>query len=270
MAGHSITLIGAGHMGMALAGGWLRVPGGPALIISDPQPTGAVRDWAETGRVRLNPDPAPADILVIAVKPQVYGAISQSLRDWAGPDTLVLSVMAGIGMDTLATDLGTARILRAMPNMPGLIGQGVTLLAAPPGARDKDMETARQLLEPLGSVEGPLPEDRLAAGMAISSCSPAYVFLLAEVMAAAGEAEGLEAGMAARIARRAVEGAAALMAASDETPRELRRAVTSPGGTTRAALDVLMAENGIPSLMDKAVKAVIRRDRELADGNRKN
>ncbi|MEE9381480.1 MAG: pyrroline-5-carboxylate reductase [Hyphomonadaceae bacterium] len=264
MTSLSITLIGAGNMGAALVGGWLKASDALTLTLVDPGPSERVTEWVDAGKVSLNPEPSLADILVIAVKPQIFGEVADSLQHWIGPDTLVLSVMAGIQIDMLQKRLGTERVIRAIPNTPGLIGQGVTLLAAPKNANDADIAMARQLLEPLGVVEGPMEESRLSAGMAISACSPAYVFLLAEAMAAAGEAEGLDPELAGRIARQAIQGSAALMASSDETFKELRRAVTSPGGTTQAALDVLMDENGIPSLMRKAVKAAILRDRELA------
>ena len=264
MDGLSITLIGAGHMGQALAGGWLKGQPDRSLTIVEPNPSDTIQAWADAGRIHLNPAPTSADILVVAVKPQIFTNIVAELSGWSGPQTLTISVMAGIQLHSLQEKLGTMRVVRAIPNTPGLIGKGVTLISVPKDGDPEDLAIATELLEPLGIVEGPVPEDRLAAGMAISSCSPAFVYLLAEVMAASGEAEGLDPELASRIARHAIEGAAAMMASSRETPQELRRAVTSPGGTTQAALDVLMDEGGFPSIMRKAVKAVIARDRELA------
>ena len=151
-----------------------------------------------------------------------------------------------------------------MPNTPGLIGKGMTLLCLPQTASADDANALHKLLSPLGDVEGPITEDKISAATAISGCGPAYGFLLAEVMAAAGVAHGLDADMALRLARKTVEGAGALMMSSDEPPSTLRENVTSPGGVTKAALDVLMRDGAMPSLMEEAVAAAVRRDRELS------
>lgn len=259
----SITLIGAGRMGSAMAKGW--VAGGDVrLSVIDPAPGGAMRDWMADKGVALNPDPSAVDILVIAVKPQVFPAALPNITPWIGPDTLVLSVMAGVTLDRLRASLGADRVVRAMPNTPGAIGRGVCLVAPGAGVKAGDYETVAELLSPLGLVEGPIDEDALVTATAVSGCGPAYVFLLAELMAEAGAARGLDPTLSARIARATVEGAAALMAGSEDTPAELRQAVTSPGGVTKAALDVLMAEDAAPSLFERAFAAAEARDRELS------
>ena len=251
-------------MGSALAGGWIKSGYAGPIAIHDPTPSDQLKDWAASGKIALNPDPSPAGILIASVKPQVFTKIVDTFRPHIGPDTLVLSIMAGITLDGLASDLGTKRVARAMPNTPGLIGKGMTLLCLPQDASDEDASRLRDLLTPLGDVEGPITEDKISAATAISGCGPAYGFLLAEVMAAAGVAHGLDEGMALRLARKTVEGAGALMMQSDEVPSKLRENVTSPGGVTKAALDVLMREDGMPSLMVEAVEAAIKRDRELS------
>ncbi|MEL6210790.1 MAG: pyrroline-5-carboxylate reductase dimerization domain-containing protein, partial [Pseudomonadota bacterium] len=160
--------------------------------------------------------------------------------------------------------LGTARINRAMPNTPGAIGQGVTLVSPGPGATTTHTALATDLLAPLGLVEGPMDENQLSVATAVSGCGPAYLFLLAEILGDAGAEAGLDPAVSARIAEATVTGAAALLASGDTSPADLRRAVTSPNGVTQAALEVLMAENGWPSPMHRAIAAAIARDAALS------
>jgi pyrroline-5-carboxylate reductase len=260
----TLTLIGAGQMGTALLRGWLAsgVPG-PVRVL-EPQPGDELKAWAEAGLVRLNPDPQPSAQLVMAVKPQQFAAASDAARRFAGPQTLAVSIMAGVKLAQLSRALATARVIRAMPNTPGAIGRGVSVFAAPEGLDRAGMDAARQLLAPLGEVHGPVDEALMPAVTALSGSGPAYLFLLAETMAAAGEAEGLPKALAEALARRTVEGAAALMAQGSEAPGALRRAVTSPGGTTEAALDILMGTGGMADLLRQAIRAAASRDRQLS------
>ena len=260
----TITLIGAGRMGAALAGGWLKAGWSGRVTIVDPAISETVQTWADAGHVEINPDPKPANVLVLAVKPQMFGQLSGSIANWIGPETHVLSIMAGIPLSRLSGALGTEKVARAMPNTPGLIGKGVTILCLPPTAADQE-DALRALLEPLGVVEGPISEDLLPAATAVSGCGPAYGFLLAEVMAQAGIAHGLDPEMAMRLARKTVEGAGALMEATPEDAATLRQNVTSPGGVTQAALQVLMADEAMPSLFVDAFAAAIARDKALAE-----
>ncbi|MCH2457811.1 MAG: pyrroline-5-carboxylate reductase [Henriciella sp.] len=234
------------------------------MAIHDPAPSDLLKSWDDAGKISLNPDPAPASTLIVAVKPQVFPKIIDDLRAFVGPDTPVLSIMAGITLSSLAEKLGTPRVARAMPNTPGLVGEGMTLLCMPEDAAGDDTAYLQELLTPLGAVEGPLGEDQISAATALSGCGPAYAFLLAEVMAAAGVAHGLNEDLALRLAQKTVQGAGALMMDSDEPPSTLRENVTSPGGVTKAALDVLMRDGAMPSLMKEAVAEAIRRDRELS------
>ncbi len=263
MPARALVLIGAGRMGQALASGWLAGDAPPDLTIVDPDPSAAVEAWAKAGRLRLNPAPAPAPIVVLAVKPQVFSEIADRLAPWVGKTTLVISIMAGHRIRQIAGAVGTDRVIRAMPNTPGAVGAGVTVLSVPDAVMKKDVAAARALLKPLGDVEGPVAEDLMSAVVSLSGSGPAYVFLLAEVMAEAGVALGLDPVFAARLARRTIQGAAALMGDGSEAPSTLRRGVTSPSGTTAAALDILMDEPGMPSLVTRAMKAAAARERDL-------
>ncbi len=261
----TITLIGAGRMGSALAGGWLKAGLTGAIHIVDPRVSPLVQSWADDSKIVLNGEAQPADILVVAVKPQMFAALAPEIEAHIGPHTQVLSIMAGIPLAQLADKLRTTKVARAMPNTPGLIGKGVTLLCLPEQAGPEVEADIRALLEPLGTVEGPISEALLPAATAVSGCGPAYGFLLTEVMAAAGMAHGLDPDMAMRLARKTVEGAGALMELSEADAATLRQNVTSPNGVTQAALEVLMAEEAMPSVFREAIRAAIARDLALAE-----
>ncbi len=260
----SVTLVGAGRMGGALLRGWLK---GPASVLNvvEPVPDDRVQALAASGHIRLNPPAEVSDVLVLGVKPQQFSAVAETARAFAGPDTRAVSIMAGVRLDQLRSRLGLAHVIRARPNTPGAVGRGVTVFCVPGTAAPQDIALARALLAPLGEVHGPVSEDLMPVVTALSGSGPAYVFLLAELMAQAGVAQGLPADLAARLARRTVEGAAALLAAGDESADDLRRAVTSPGGTTAAALDILMGQDGMAQVLGRAMAAAARRDRELSD-----
>lgn len=259
----SLTLVGAGRMGAALLHGWLK---GPVREISvvEPSPRPEILALAEEGRIRLNPAPSPSSILVMAVKPQQFAAVSAQAKAFMGPKSVAISIMAGVRLAQLSQRLGTDRVIRSMPNTPGAIGQGVTVFTAQQGAKPADLSAAREVLAPLGEVHGPVDEGMMSAVTALSGSGPAYIFLLAEVMAEAGVAQGLPRDLATSLARRTVEGAAALMADSGDSPEALRKAVTSPGGTTQAALDILMDTGGMPALFRNALSAAAARDRQLS------
>ena len=266
----AVALVGAGQMGGALVRGWLaaiRRGGGLTLTVIEPNFDPALERELDAAGAVLNPqDEAAVDVVVLAVKPQMFGDIAATARPFVGPQTLVLSVMAGVTISAIARAFETERVIRAMPNTPGQIGQGITAYVAASACSADDKELAEQLLEPLGSVEA-IPSERLMDVVtAVSGSGPAYVFLLAEVLAAAAEAEGLDRDIAGRLARQTVAGAGALMLQSGETPTNLRKQVTSPGGTTQAALDVLQAGDGLGPVMRRAVAAATQRSRELGRG----
>ncbi|MEM6556604.1 MAG: pyrroline-5-carboxylate reductase [Pseudomonadota bacterium] len=261
---NTLSLIGAGRMGSALAGGWLKAGRAGQIDIVEPRPSATVQAWADQGKIRLNDAARDADILVVAVKPQAFGALAADIAQRVGAETQVLSVMAGVSLATLEAKLGTSRVARAMPNTPGLVGKGVTILCTRPDTRAETIATLQDLLSPLGTVEGPIDEAQLPAATAISGCGPAYGFLLAEMMAAAGAKHGLDPDFAMRLARKTVEGAGALMEDAEEDAATLRQNVTSPNGVTQAALEVLMSPNAMPSLFEDAVAAAIARDMALS------
>jgi pyrroline-5-carboxylate reductase len=263
----SVALVGAGAMGGALVRGWVeavRRGGGLTLTVVEPNFDPKLETALEAVGAVLNPPTQGAvDIVVLAVKPQQFSAVAVSARAFVGPNTLVLSIMAGVTLATLAQEMGATRIIRAMPNLPGQIGQGVTAYVAASACTADDHRLAEQLLEPLGTVE-PLAAERLMDVVtAVSGSGPAYVFLLAEVLAAAAEQEGLDKEVAARLAQRTVAGAGALLTESSAVPNVLRKQVTSPGGTTEAALDILMGVDGLGPLLRKAVGAATQRSRDL-------
>lgn len=266
----SIALVGAGAMGGALVHGWIeavRKGGGLTLTVVEPHFDPALeRDLDAVGAILNPPDPGPVDVLVMAVKPQVFASAVEASKKFAGPDTRVLSIMAGIPIDTLSRELGVQRVVRCVPNTPARIGRGVTAYVASPACTAEDRALVEQLLEPLGAVEPMTAERLLDVVTAVSGSGPAYVFLLAEVLAAAAEQEGLDKDTAMRLASRTVSGAGALMLETGEAPSVLRKQVTSPGGTTEAALDVLGAGDGLGPLLRRAVSAAAARSRDLGKG----
>jgi len=263
----TLVLIGAGKMGGALAQGWLRLGLAPSrLAVVEPHPSQEIAGLAARG-LRLNPalgQVRDAAALVIAVKPQNAAEIMPLLAAVGGAP-LVLSIMAGRTLAFLAQGLGPqAPIVRAMPNTPAAIGRGITVAVANRHVAAAQRELAHRLLVACGAVEWVEDEALLDAVTAVSGSGPAYVFLLAEALAKAGTAAGLPADLAARLARATVAGSGELLERSGIEAGVLRQNVTSPGGTTAAALEVLMSGEGLEPLMLDAVAAATRRSRELA------
>jgi pyrroline-5-carboxylate reductase len=262
-----VVLVGAGKMGGAMLEGWVGLGIDPARIaIIEPQPAAAVAALGARG-VRINPDAAslrPAAI-VIAVKPQVAPQIMPGVAALMTPSTVAVSIMAGRTIAFLAGALPHgAAIVRAMPNTPAAIGRGITV-AVPNAAVSPDQRRLTDaLLAATGAVEWIDDEALMDAVTAVSGSGPAYVFLLAESLARAGEKAGLPAGLAARLARATVAGSGELLHRSSVEAAVLRQNVTSPGGTTAAALEVLMASDGLDPLMERAVATATKRGRELA------
>ncbi len=262
-----LVLVGAGKMGGALLEGWLRLGLDPNNVaVFEPQPSPQIAALAARG-VKLNP-PAPAvanaAAVVIAVKPQVAAQVVPELAPTVGASTVVVSIMAGRTLQFLSGALKSAKaIVRAMPNTPAAIGRGITVAVAH-HASPAQRELAHILLAAIGVVEWIEDEALMDAVTAVSGSGPAYVFLLAEVLAQAGAAAGLPPALAAKLARDTVAGAGELLHQSALDAAALRENVTSPGGTTAAALAVLMGERGLAPLMNKAVAAATERSRQLA------
>ncbi|HMO31177.1 pyrroline-5-carboxylate reductase [Enterovirga sp.] len=264
----SLVLAGAGKMGGAMLEGWLGagLPDGAARVL-DPAPSEAMAALARAGRIRLGAEAGAAlpEVLVLAIKPQGLDEAAAALRANAGPQTLVVSILAGKTVADLKRALPEAQaVVRAMPNLPAAIGQGATGAYASPGTSDAQKATADRLLACNGVVEWVGDEALIDAVTALSGSGPAYVFHLVEAMAKAGEAAGLEPGLAGRLARATVTGAGALLAQSDLAAGTLRENVTSKGGTTAAALEVLMGPDGLTPLLTRAVAAAKRRAGELS------
>ena len=268
MAFGRVLLLGGGNMGGALALGWLK-GGLPAadLTVLDPKGGSHVEALVAQGaKHRTEPDGLDADILVVAVKPQIMDAALPPLKDAVSPQTLVVSVVAGRTVASIEGHLGGCPVVRAMPNTPALIGRGITGAFASPRVTDAQREAADRLLGACGPVEWVGSERDIDAVTAVSGSGPAYVFHLAEALAAAGVKAGLDPDLALRLARHTVAGAGELMIRSEDDPAQLRRNVTSPNGTTQAALEVLMGEDGFPSLLERAVEAARARAEELSKG----
>jgi pyrroline-5-carboxylate reductase len=259
-----LALAGAGKMGGALLTGWLAGGLTPQQVtVIDPQPSDDIRALAQKG-LRLNP-PAhtPVAAVVLAVKPQTFREAGAALRGLVGPQTLVVSIMAGVPIPVIESVCGGA-VVRAMPNTPASIGRGITVAVAAKSVITDQRALADTLLRATGKVEWADDEALMDAVTAVSGSGPAYLFLLAEELARAGVAAGLPTELAATLARETVAGAGELLHQSPLDAAVLRQNVTSPGGTTAAALAVLMAPDGLAPLMTRAVAAATKRSQELA------
>ena len=259
----TLVLVGAGKMGSAMLEGWLALGLDPARIaVLEPNPSDEIATLAARG-VRVNQSIKQASVIVIAIKPQDAATVAPTLKPLVNATTLVVSIMAGKTLGFLESALPCA-IVRAMPNTPAAIGRGITVAVPNAEVTQDQRALADKLLGAVGAVEWVEDESLLDAVTAVSGSGPAYVFLLAESLARAGAAAGLPADLAARLARATVAGSGELLHQSRLDAATLRQNVTSPGGTTAAALGVLMANDGLDPLMQKAIAAATKRSRELA------
>lgn len=263
-----LLLLGGGNMGGAMLRGWMERGLDPASVtILDPNPSPALGPLFDRGVRHAASAPAePQDVVILAVKPQVLADAVAPLRAALKDETLLISVAAGRTVAFIEERLGERPVVRAMPNTPALIGRGITGAYANARVTPGLKATATDLLSASGPVEWVPSEDDIDRVTAVSGSGPAYVFLLAEALAEAGVAAGLEPDLAMRLARHTVAGAGELMIRSDDEPAQLRRNVTSPKGTTEAALGVLMGDQGLQPLMTKAVAAARDRAIELSKG----
>jgi pyrroline-5-carboxylate reductase len=260
----TIVLAGAGKMGGAMLTGWLGQGLDPKrVVVVEPAPSDEIRALAAKG-VRLNPATAViAETLVIALKPQTFRESGSVLKPLVGAGTLAVSIMAGTNMASLQAVCG-GTVVRAMPNTPAAIGRGITVAVAAPTVSAVQRTVADALLRATGAVEWVDDEGLMDAVTAVSGSGPAYVFLLAEELARAGVASGLPEELATKLARATVAGSGELLHRSELATAQLRQNVTSPGGTTAAALEVLMGADGMKPLMTRAVAAATARSKELA------
>lgn len=266
-----VALVGAGKMGGALLAGWLDQGIAPSdITVFEPAPSAELRASAAAAGFRLAAAPTaadgPPDVLMLAVKPQAMADVLPAFRPLAGGDAVVVSIAAGRTLRFLESVFGgDVAVVRAMPNTPAAIRRGITVACANPAVGAARRARAERLLAAVGEVAWVEDEGLMDAVTAVSGSGPAYVFLLAECLARAGRAAGLPDDLARRLAGATVAGSGALLGQAAEDPAVLRRNVTSPGGTTEAALQVLMAEaDGLPPLMERAVALAAQRSRALA------
>ena len=268
----TILLVGCGKMGGALLKGWFSKGLNPVdIMIVEPAGRSAVEAASDHPALvvlsdanELPTDFTP-DAVVFAIKPQIVESVLPSYAHIAGSGAVFLSIVAGLSIATLETMLGDrAALVRAMPNMPAAIGRGISVLYAGNRAGPAQKRVCKVLMAAVGETAWIDDEIHMDAVTALSGSGPAYVFLMAEVLAAAGESSGLEPILAERLARATVAGAGALIDQQDLALSGLRQSVTSPGGTTEAALEILMAETGLSELMLRAVIAAAKRSKELA------
>jgi pyrroline-5-carboxylate reductase len=262
-----LVLVGAGNMGGAMLNGWLDSGIDPtAIVVIDPKPPEAMAARLASAGVRCEssaPAGMTAGVLMLAVKPQIMDGVIEGLTGLVGPNTVSLSVAAGKTLAYFEERLGGA-VVRSIPNTPAMVGRGITGAVANAAVSTDAKNEIEKLLSVCGPVEWVEDEALIDAITAVSGSGPAYVFYLAECMAEAGRKCGLPADLAMRLARATVSGAGELMHQSPDGAATLRQNVTSPNGTTAAALSVLMAEDGIQPLFDKALRAAADRSRELA------
>jgi len=261
----AVLLVGCGKMGTALLAGWMRKRIAGSFHVVEPSPGRRLRG----ARYYATPERLPRSLeptaVAFAVKPQAFDSVVPRYRRFAETGAVMLSIAAGKTLAGMARLLGDgAALVRAMPNTPAAIGRGITVACAGRGVSPAGRKLCAALLGAVGEVAWVEDEALLDPVTAVSGSGPAYVFLLIECLTAAGEAEGLAPALARRLATVTVAGAGELARIAAESPAQLREAVTSPGGTTRAALDVLMADERFGRLIREAVAAAARRSRELA------
>ncbi|MDP6343336.1 MAG: pyrroline-5-carboxylate reductase [Alphaproteobacteria bacterium] len=264
-----LLLVGCGKMGGALLGGWLaRGVSAADVVVVEPALDPSRTEIPDGVSVSADVAQVPADfaprVVIFAVKPQVMAEVVPAYARYAGPDTVFLSIAAGTPIRYFEGELGAdAAVVRVMPNTPAAVRRGMSVLCANPNVNPDQRAACADLLAAVGEIAWLEDEDLMDAVTAVSGSGPAYVFLLIECLARAGEEVGLSADLAAQLALQTVAGAGELARLADEDPAQLRINVSSPGGTTLAALEVLMAEAGLQPLMTAAVRAAERRGREL-------
>ena len=259
-----ILMLGAGRMGGALIEGWRAAGAFQAsdLLIREPHANPTLEAAAKGGAL-INPADdvlVRAKTILLAVKPQIWREAAAQVASHLAPDAVIVSIAAGVKSTDISQAFGDLAVARVMPTTAVAIGQGTTsIYAASPEARAR----AHALFAPVGTAVDLVDEELLHAATGVSGSAPAYLYAFVEALEAAGAAAGLPADDASRLARSTITGAAALLARSGEEPAELRKQVTSPGGTTQAALEVLMRQDGFPDLLRDAVAAAARRSKEL-------
>jgi len=269
--GRDLILVGAGKMGMAMLDGWMAngVRSGEQIAVVEPNPPAALQNMVKDFGIAVFPDSVSADLsaaaaIVLAVKPQILTKVLSGLpiKDLEG--AVFISIAAGISIASMAEHLGpSAPIIRAMPNTPASIGKSITAYFPSKTVSAAQKDLCQALLSAVGQAVELGEESEIDMVTAVSGSGPAYVFYLIECLAEAGRAAGLDEALAMQLAKATVEGAGVLAAQSDVGPSELRQNVTSPGGTTEAALQILQSDAGLQKLISDAVRAAVARAKEL-------
>jgi pyrroline-5-carboxylate reductase len=265
----TLVLVGAGKMGGAMLEGWLKFGVDPKkIVVLDPFAAEDMKTLLSEHKVSLNPAVANirnAEVMLVAVKPQMTEEVLPTIVGLCTSKPLILSVVAGKTIASFERHFGkSAPIIRTIPNTPASIGRGITAMSANSNVSAKQLQLARELLSAIGEVVTVDREELIDCVTAVSGSGPAYVFYLTECLAHAAEKIGLPPALAMQLARATVAGSGELMRVTGTDAATLRQNVTSPKGTTDAALQVLMAENGLQPLFDKAIKAAADRSKELA------
>ncbi|MEE8249840.1 MAG: pyrroline-5-carboxylate reductase [Gammaproteobacteria bacterium] len=264
----NILLVGCGNMGRALVKGWLTEGRGPKRIqVVDPDTEAAsvARELGVKAVTNLSEVQLPVEVIVLAVKPQQLESVLPAYRDLVAAGTVVLSIAAGKPIEFYEHALGgEPAIVRGMPNTPAAICQGMTVLSASRAVTADQHALCQALMAAVGEVAWLEDEQLMDAVTAVSGSGPAYVFLFIECLTDAAVSAGLERNLARQLAEQTVAGAGAYALGSEQEADELRRRVTSPGGTTEAALEILMSQDAFPALLVQAVQAASKRARELA------
>jgi pyrroline-5-carboxylate reductase len=265
----TLVLVGAGKMGGAMLEGWLKAGADSKKIVAiDPSPPTEVKALIAANDIRHNPPVSgisDAEVVLIAVKPQILEEVLPRIAGLQESQPLILSIAAGKTIAGFERHFGAdAAVIRSIPNTPAAIGRGITVMAANKKVSRHQLSLARSLLSSIGEVVAVEDESLIDAATAVSGSGPAYVFYLTECLAAAGEKAGLPPEIATKLARATVSGAGELLRVTGTPAATLRENVTSPKGTTHAALQVLMGPGGLEPLMTQAIAAATRRSRELA------
>ena len=270
MTDRTHLVVGAGKMGGALLQGWIasKAITPKQLIILDPHPGEAAQASIKAGALHLK---APSNkllsikYLLLAIKPQMFGILAPAIAKELSEDALIISILAGTSLASLQDTFKAQSLIRAMPNTPAAIGKGITAYTKGPNVSEAQTKMTETLLAAGGKVHHVPNEHLIDVVTAVSGSGPAYVFHMAEALEAAAIKIGLPEALAPDFARQTIIGAAGLLESSDDTSAQLRQNVTSPNGTTQAALDVLMGMEGLPPLMRDTVQAALRRAKELAE-----
>ena len=264
----SVVLVGAGNMGGAMLKGWIAKGMSPQNItVLDPSLTDQMKSILLKTKIWHSDDASgisPPDVLLLAIKPQMMEEVLPTLTSLIGENTVVVSVAAGTTLSTIGNALGDIAAIRVMPNTPSLVLRGMSVACPNSYISNVQRSNVDALMAAIGQIEWVEDEALIDAVTAVSGSGPAYVFHLAECMAEAGVKAGLPEDLAMTLAIQTVSGAGELLSQSEDNPATLRKNVTSPNGTTAAALEVLMAEDGMKPLLERAVMAAKKRSEELS------